>query len=300
MSYQPGVSEGIVGGRLFVVATPLGNLEDVSPRALRTLREVSLIACEDTRRTARLLRSFGVETPTTSCFEHNERDKIPRLLDMLRAGRDLALVTDAGTPAVSDPGQLLVQAAHELGARVIPIPGPSAVTAALSVAGLPCARFLFIGFLPAKAGARRRELEGLASMAETLVFFESPVRVVDALDDMIELLGDRDALLAREATKLYEEYRRACLSVLRSTLAERGPVKGEIVLVVAGSQGQPPGEAARTPEQLFAELVEQGQSRRTAVKATARALGLPAREVYRRVLDVTVGHAPEDSHEDED
>jgi 16S rRNA (cytidine1402-2'-O)-methyltransferase len=300
MSHESGVSPAPVGGRLFVVATPLGNLEDVSPRALRILREVSLIACEDTRRTARLLRSFEIDTPTTSCFEHNERDKIPRLLEMLRAGRDLALVTDAGTPAVSDPGQLLVQAAHELGATVVPIPGPSAVTAALSVAGLPSDRFLFVGFLPAKAGARRRELERLAAIAETLVFFESPIRVVAALDEMIATLGDREALLAREATKLHEEYRRARLSVLRGTLAERTPVKGEIVLVVAGAQGQSPGEAARTPEQLFVEFVEQGLSRRAAVKAAARTLGLPARDVYRRVLDVTAGRVPEDSREDED
>jgi 16S rRNA (cytidine1402-2'-O)-methyltransferase len=268
-------------GTLYVVATPLGHLEDVTLRAIRVLGEVALVACEDTRRTATLLRAHGVRTPTTSYFEHNERFKGAKILEALRAGRDVALVSDAGTPGISDPGYRLVRDARAEGIPVVPVPGASAATAALSVSGLPTDRFLFVGFLPAKAGARRQALASLAAETPTLVFFESPVRVVDSLADMLDALGDRDAFLCREATKAHEEYERAPLSALRERLASRDAVKGEIVLVVAGAP-----EAAASSEDavaLYRRLAAEGRTRREAVKEAARRVGLPAREVYARV-----------------
>ncbi|HLA76273.1 MAG TPA: 16S rRNA (cytidine(1402)-2'-O)-methyltransferase [Vicinamibacteria bacterium] len=271
-------------GRLFVVATPLGHLEDITLRALAVLRQVSLIACEDTRHTGKLLRAHGVETPTTSYFEHNERSKGERILEVLRSGREVALVSDAGTPGISDPGFRLVRAARAADIPVIPVPGPSAVITALSVSGLPTDRFLFVGFLPPKAAARRRALEELGRVRETLVFYESPVRIREAMKDMASTLGDREAFVCREATKLHEEYRRGRLSELSDLLAARGEVKGEIVLVVAGASDASPAAPAEAPEVLFARLTQEGRTRREAVKEIARLTGLPAREVYRRLL----------------
>jgi 16S rRNA (cytidine1402-2'-O)-methyltransferase len=269
-------------GTLYVVATPLGNLEDVTLRALRVLREVALIACEDTRRTALLLRAHGIATPTTSYFEHNERWKGERILAALREGKDVALVSDAGTPAISDPGYRLVRDARAESIPVLPVPGPSAAAAALSVSGLPTDRFLFVGFLPSRAAPRRRALQDLAATTETLVFYESPVRAVEALGEMLAAFGDREAFLCREATKLHEEYVRGRLSELRRRLESRDSVKGELVVIVAGAG---PAAVAEEPvEEIYARLVAEGRTRREAVKEAARAAGLPAREVYRRVL----------------
>lgn len=269
-------------GTLYVVATPIGNLEDLTLRAVRILREVALIACEDTRRTARLLQAHQIPTPTTSFFEHNERWKGERILTQIREGRDVALVSDAGTPGISDPGFRLVRDARAEGIPVVPVPGPSAAVAALSVSGLPTDRFLFVGFLPARTHARRQAIEELAGQRQTLVVYEAPTRVVAALSDMIELWGDRDAFLCREATKVHEEYVRGALSALRERLAQRPEVKGEIVLVVEGAAEPtvPDGD----PETVYAALAAEGLTRREAVKETARRLGLPAREVYRKVL----------------
>ena len=279
---MPGRTAG--PGTLYVVATPLGHLEDMTLRGIRVLREVSLVACEDTRRTGTLLRAHDIGTPTTSYFEHNERWKGERILQALRAGRDVALVSDAGTPGISDPGYRLVREARDEGLPVVPVPGPSAAVAALSVSGLPTDRFLFVGFLPPRSGARRRALEELASERSTLVFHESPVRVLDSLADMVAVLGDREAFLCREATKVHEEYVRAPLSALRASLAARESVKGEIVLVVMGAP-----EAARAadlePVPLYRELAAEGRTRREAVKEAARRLGLGAREVYRLVQE---------------
>jgi 16S rRNA (cytidine1402-2'-O)-methyltransferase len=268
-----------------VVATPLGNLEDITLRALKTLRSVALVACEDTRHTARLLGAHDIRVPLTSYFEHNERWKGARILEALRSGRDVALVSDAGTPGISDPGYRLVRDARAEGLPVIPIPGPSAAVSALSVSGLPTDRFLFVGFLPPKAGARRQALQELAGRRETLVFYESPLRAAAALRDMAEAFGDREAFLCREATKLHEEYRRGRLAELGAELEGRAAVKGEIALVVAGAPAAPAAEAdAASLESAMAELLAQGRTRRQAAKEVARRLGLPAREVYRRTL----------------
>ena len=273
-----------VPGTLFVVATPLGHLEDLTLRALRVLRDVALVACEDTRRTGALLRAHGIRTPSTPYFEHNERWKGERILDALRSGRDVALVSDAGTPGISDPGYRLVRDARAEGLPVVPVPGPSAAVAALSVSGLPTDRFLFVGFLPAKAGARRRAIEELAGARPTLVFYEAPQRVLETLADMVALLGDRDAFLCREATKLHEEYVRAPLSALRASLASREAVKGEIVLVVGGATEEP-SPADLDPVALYRALAVEGRTRREAVKETARRLGRPARDVYQLVQE---------------
>jgi len=277
-------------GVLYVVATPLGNREDLTLRALRILREVDLIACEDTRRTGGLLRAHGITTPTTSFFEHNERWKGERILEAVRSGRSVALVCDAGTPGISDPGYRLVRDARAGRLPVVPVPGPSAAIAALSVSGLPTDRFLFVGFLPPRPGARRRALEELRAVRTTLVLYESPVRVLGALADMAEVLGDREAFLCREATKLHEEYVRGRLLALRELLGGREAVRGEIVFVVAGAPeaAPPPGE---TPHTLYARLAAEGRTRRDAVKETARRLGLPAREVYRLVQEEEKGEA---------
>lgn len=270
---------------MYVVATPLGNLEDVTLRALRVLRDASLIACEDTRRTAKLLRAHGILTRTTSYFEHNERWKGEQILAELRLGHDVALVSDAGTPGISDPGFRLVREARAAGLCVLPVPGASAAVAALSVAGLPTDRFLFVGFLPAKASARQKAIAEFTSARETLVFYESPVRILATLADLQAAFGDREAFLGRELTKLHEEHLRGRLSTLRAGLSSRQTVKGEIVLVLAGaSKASGPQESA---EALFSRLVEGGKTRREAVKEVARALGLPAREVYARVLSLT-------------
>jgi 16S rRNA (cytidine1402-2'-O)-methyltransferase len=275
-------------GTLFVVATPLGHLEDVTLRALRILREASLVACEDTRRTGVLLRAHGISTPTTSYFEHNARGKGELVLGALRSGHDVALVSDAGTPGISDPGHRLVREARAAGLPVVPVPGPSAAITALSVSGLPTGRFLFVGFLPPRAGERRRALEKLAGERATLVFYESPVRAVGALDDLIAVLGDREAFLSREATKVHEEYLLAPLSTLRATLASRGSVRGELVLVVAGAIEAPPA-AGQDPVALYRRLASEGRTRREAVKEAARRLGRPAREVYRLVQEAEPG-----------
>lgn len=277
-------------GTLFVVATPLGNLEDVTLRALRILKEVATIACEDTRRTANLLRAHGIATRTTSYFEHNERWKGESLLALLRAGRDVALVSDAGTPGISDPGFRLVREARAEGLPVFPVPGPSAAIAALSVSGLPTDRFLFVGFLPPKPGARRKAIASLAGVPHTLVFYESPVRIVDALADLRSGLGDRDAFLGRELTKLHEEHLRGPLSALEASLGDREAVRGEVVLVVAGAAEAAP--STESAEALFERAIAAGKTRREAVKEAAQALGLPARTVYARVLSLTGKSVP--------
>jgi 16S rRNA (cytidine1402-2'-O)-methyltransferase len=276
-------ADASTGGVLYVVATPLGNLEDITLRAVRILKAAALIACEDTRRTSRLLQAHGIKAPTTSYFEHNESWKGEKILAAVREGRSVALVSDAGTPGISDPGYRLVRDARAAGLTVIPVPGPSAVIAALSVSGLPSDRFVFIGFLPSRSGARARALADLAAVRETLVLYESPLRVVATLAAMREILGDREVFLCREATKVHEEYARGTTSAVLALLAAREEVRGEVVLVVSGAGDAPPassGDVAAT----YNALVNAGHTRREAVKETARRHGLPARQVYAQVL----------------
>lgn len=220
-------------GILYLVATPIGNLEDITQRALRVLREAAVVAAEDTRHTRRLLERFAITTPVVSLFEHNERARIPALLRRLDAGESVAVVTDAGSPGVSDPGFPLVRAAVEAGVRVESVPGPSAVIAALQVSGLPTDAFLFVGFLPPKGAARKRRLTELADRRETIVAFESPHRIDACLADLDEVWGDRPIALARELTKVHEEVLRGPASEVRASLpADRR--RGEIVLVLGG------------------------------------------------------------------
>jgi len=229
-----------VPGRLLVVATPIGNLEDLSPRARRALEEADRIACEDTRHTGRLLHALGIRKPLLSLHEHNERRRIPELLAALEAGETIAVASDAGTPLVSDPGYPLVRAAVEAGHRVEPIPGPSAILAALVASGLPPQPFTFAGFPPPKGGKRRTFWRRFGALDHTVVAFESPHRLLACLDDAIAELGpDRPAAVARELTKLYEEHLRGTLAELRAELGARSALKGEFVLVV-GAAPDPP------------------------------------------------------------
>ncbi len=223
-------------GVLYVVATPIGNLQDISERAIATLKGVSRIAAEDTRHSARLLSHYGINTPMVALHEHNEREITPQLLDRLAAGDDLALISDAGTPLISDPGFCLVRAARAAGFRLVPVPGPAACIAALSVAGLPVDHFVFEGFLPARATARRRRLEELRRESRTLVFHESSHRIVECLGDMAEILGgDRPAVVARELTKVFETIQSGALSALLVWLqADPNQQKGEFVVLVQG------------------------------------------------------------------
>lgn len=238
-------------GVLYVVATPIGNLEDISARALRVLREVSLIAAEDTRHSSRLLQHFGIATPLAACHEHNERDEGGRFIGRLLAGEDVALVSDAGTPLISDPGYHLVRQARVAGVRVVPVPGACALVAALSAAGLPSDRFIFEGFLPARQGARRARLEHLREEPRTLIFYEAPHRILECLQDLQAVFGDgRPAVLGRELTKTFETLKGLPLAQLRAWVeADSNQQRGECVLVVGGWQA-PEGEEALSSEAL--------------------------------------------------
>lgn len=218
-------------GTLYVVATPIGNLEDVTLRALRVLKEVELVACEDTRRTRTLLTHFGIHVPVTSYFEHNKLTKGPAILRTLSEGKSVALVTDAGTPGISDPGFLLVKAARESGVTVVPVPGPSAVVAALSAAGVPADRFTFEGFLPVKPGRRLHRLEALRALEMTVVCYESPHRILASLEAVARVFGDREIVAAREMTKQFEEIVRGTARQLAERFAA-GPVRGEFTLII--------------------------------------------------------------------
>ncbi|MEE2799106.1 16S rRNA (cytidine(1402)-2'-O)-methyltransferase [Halopseudomonas aestusnigri] len=249
-----------VAGTLFVVATPIGNLQDMSPRALQVLKDVRLIAAEDTRHSARLMQHFGIDTPMTACHDHNERDKGERLVERLLAGDDVALISDAGTPLISDPGYHLVRQAREAGVRVSPVPGACALIAALSAAGMPSDRFAFEGFLPAKAHGRRQRLQVLAAEDRTWMVYEAPHRLLECLQDMQQVLGDeRRVLLARELTKTFETLRAAPLSELVKWVAgDSDQQRGECVLVVEGAPApkadEVGDEALRVLDLLLAEL----------------------------------------------
>jgi 16S rRNA (cytidine1402-2'-O)-methyltransferase len=268
---------------LHVVATPIGNLKDVSFRALGTLAAADAVIAEDTRVTSVLLAHYGISTPLVAYHEHNARVMRPHLIARLQAGAALALVSDAGTPLVSDPGFKLVQEALDQGLAVTSVPGPSALLAALVVAGLPTDRFFFEGFLPHKSGPRRARLAELARVPGTLVFFESPRRLVETLEDGLAALGDRKAAIARELTKLFETVRRGSIAELLAALAHEGPPKGEIVLLVAPPQ---PGDLEVSEAELDAkiEAALEAHSVKDAASVVAAATGQPRREVYARAL----------------
>jgi 16S rRNA (cytidine1402-2'-O)-methyltransferase len=271
-------------GILYVVATPIGNLEDVTFRAVRILREASVIAAEDTRRTSRLLQHYSISTPTTSLHAHNEEAKTPHLLDRLRSGESVALVSDAGTPVVSDPGVRLVAAAHAAGIRVEPVPGASAVMAAFSASGIGGGEFLFLGFPPAKASARRTWLERVAEEERPLVVYEAPHRIRDTLEVMLSVFGDRIVAVGRELTKAHEEL---VVRPISAHLEAMGEGRGEYTLVVGPYvprreyQEKPQAKSMRDE---FGVLTENsGLGRRAAIKQLAVKYGLSAREVYSMV-----------------
>jgi 16S rRNA (cytidine1402-2'-O)-methyltransferase len=273
-------------GTLYMVATPLGNMEDMTFRAVRVLKEAALIAAEDTRRTRKILNRHGLATRLISYREQNHKKVMPRILAELREGHDVALVTDAGTPGVSDPGRELARDARNIGARVIPVPGPSAVASAMSVAGLPADSYLFAGFLPSRRKARQDALEALKDVTHTLVFFEAPHRLADTLKDTAEILGDRETVICREMTKLNEEYTHGNLIELAAdTGAGESPVKGEITLVVAGA-GKP-DRPLLGPDEIVKLVSGDDRPVREIVAELAGITGLSRSELYRLVLKAT-------------
>lgn len=270
-----------MAGTLYVVATPIGNLEDITYRAVRTLKEAALIACEDTRQTRKLADHFGLTAPMVSYHEHNERERTLELLARLAGGDSVALVTDAGTPLISDPGYRLVEAAVAVGIRVVPVPGPSAAMAALSAAGLPTDAVWFGGFLPPKSGQRRRALEEAGRLEATLVYYEAPHRIVELLGDVEAVLGDRRVVAAREITKMHEEFLRGRASEVRAALEKRDSIRGEFTLLIAKSE-EPAVRDERPVKQAVAEYEQNGLSRMDAIKRVAKERGLSKRDVYKQ------------------
>ena len=273
-------------GKLLVIATPLGHLDDLAERARSALRDADLIACEDTRRTSVLLKRFEIDTPMVSCHGFNEKSRLEPLLARLAEGQTIALVSDAGTPGISDPGALLVRAAAASGYTVSPIPGPSALTALLSVSGLDADRFVFEGFLPHRAGERRRTLRNLAGETRPVVVYETPHRLREALQDVADVLGPRPLVLGRELTKVHESILRGRAEDLLSALSEKP--KGEIVLIIAPADE--PVAADLSAERVRAgwreALSAAGGDQRAALKRAAKSLGLKRAELYRRLAEL--------------
>lgn len=271
-------------GTLYLVATPIGNLADITHRALQVLNDVDLIACEDTRHTHKLLSHYNITTKTISYHEHNEQQRAKDLIERLKQGINIAVVSDAGTPSISDPGFRLVRAAIENEIQIVPVPGPSALITALIAAGLPTDEFFFAGFLPSRVSARRARLKELQSVPGTLIFYESPHRLAETLEDAYEILGEREVVVARELTKLHEEIRRGLLSKVATDYAEqKNDIRGEIVVLI---DRHVIGVAEK--QISIAALVEQfeqdGLDHRAALKKAARELGLSRAEAYRRLI----------------
>jgi len=266
-------------GVLYVVSTPIGNLEDITYRAVRILKEVTWIACEDTRTTRRLLDHYGIATRALSYHDHNETERAAELIERLEQGESGALVSDAGTPLLSDPGYRIVHAAAAAGIRIEPVPGPSALLAALVTSGLPTDQFHFGGFLPAKQGQRRRLLESMADESATLIFYEAPHRILETLDDIAEVLGDRPVVAARELTKLYEEVLRGTPAEICAALSARDSVRGEFVVLIGRSLTPPVNDVP--VEEMIQALIAAGVERMEAMKTVARERGLSKREVYK-------------------
>ena len=269
-------------GTLYVVATPIGNLEDITLRALRVLKEVDVIAAEDTRHTQILLSHYGIRTPLTSYHEHNEKTKARQLMSRLERGEQIALVSDAGTPAISDPGYRLAVEAIRGGIPVIPIPGASALTAVLSAGGLPTDRFVFDGFLPAKKQERRARLRALSSETRTLVIYEAPHRLTETLNDLVEILGDRETVLAREVSKVHEEFLRGRLTEVAKQIAGR-EIKGELTLLIGGSRGQSEVSQEQIEEEIR-KLKDDGLRVKEIAEILGEKYGYSKKEIYRLAL----------------
>jgi 16S rRNA (cytidine1402-2'-O)-methyltransferase len=272
-------------GCLYLVATPIGNLEDITLRAIRVLKEADLIACEDTRQTQKLLHHYGIHKEMVSYHAHNELTRAPELIIQLEQGAQVALVSDAGTPVVSDPGHRLVVLSLRHHIPVVPIPGPSAFVAALAASGLPTEEFLFIGFLPSRAGARRKKLDALKDEPRALVLYEAPHRLADTLSDAADILGARHAVVAREVTKIPEEFLRGTLPDLRDAARLRAP-RGEITLLIGPPvEGEPQAAPVMSLKQRIQQLeTESGLDRKAALKQAARERGLGKREAYKQLL----------------
>jgi 16S rRNA (cytidine1402-2'-O)-methyltransferase len=273
-------------GTLYLIATPIGNLEDISARALRLLREVDLIACEDTRHTAKLLSHYGITTRRESYHEHNETSRTPQLIEIMKDGRSVALVSDAGSPLLSDPGFPLVSECRLAGIAVTAIPGPSAAITALTGSGLPSDSFFFVGFLPSRAALRKRRLQEISAIPSTLVIYEAPHRLLGSLADMVLLLGNRKACLARELTKIYEEWMSGTLQEVLDQLSIREQIKGEITLVIEKGKAAPlPDDwPASIRQHLEHEMAETGATHKEALKSVARKRGLSRKDAYRMLV----------------
>jgi 16S rRNA (cytidine1402-2'-O)-methyltransferase len=287
---NPSRSDDRPRGCLYLVATPIGNLEDISLRALRILKEADLIACEDTRQTLKLLTHFEIRKPLESYHEHNEMTRAPELVLRMEKGEQIALVSDAGTPVISDPGHRLVSLCLRHRIPVIPIPGPSAIVAALAASGMPSDEFTFLGFLPARPAERRRALRRLIAEPRTMVFYESPQRLRQSLEDALEILGNRHAAVARELTKIHEELLHGRIEDLIATLAEKPP-RGEITLLIGPPETEPRGTEhavqidRTTLGKRIAEIERaEGVDRKTALKQAAKEFGLAKREAYKRII----------------
>ncbi|MCZ2150621.1 MAG: 16S rRNA (cytidine(1402)-2'-O)-methyltransferase [Bryobacterales bacterium] len=271
-------------GKLYVVATPIGNLEDLTFRAARILGEVDVIACEDTRQTAKLLAHLSLHKPLVAIHEHNERERAAELAARLAAGASIALVSDAGTPLISDPGYRLIQAATETGIPVVPLPGPCAAITALSASGLPTDAFYFGGFLPAKANQRRKYLEALKPLPATLIFYEAPHRILETLEDIRVCYPERRITVARELTKVHEEFLRGTGAEVLAELAARPAMKGEFTLLIAKGGEADAGADERPLQEAIAALETEGVERMEAIKLVARLRGLSKREVYSALI----------------
>ena len=280
----------INAGTLYVVATPIGNLEDMAPRAVRVLSEVDLIAAEDTRHSGKLLRHFGIGTKTEAIHEHNERSQVPRLIEILKGGKSIAFITDAGTPLVSDPGYHLVRAARQAGIRVTPVPGACAAIAALSAAGLPSDRFVFEGFPPAKSAARRAVFEKLCDEGRTLIFYESPHRILESLKDMSEVFGDgREAVLARELTKQFETLHSGTLAELLEWVGrDANQQLGEFVILIHGVPRVERESMDEEAERVLKILLDELPVRQAAALA-AKITGLKKNKLYEYALSLKGG-----------
>ncbi len=279
------MSEQQRNGTLYIVATPIGNLEDITHRAVRILREADLIACEDTRHTAKLLAHYGIEKPTVSYHEHNEAARAEELVGKLKEGLKVAQVSDAGMPGISDPGYRLIKLAIEQGIQVVPVPGPSAVIAALAASGLPTDSFQFLGFLPARSGERRTLLESLRVAQQTIVLYEAPHRLVEAMREIVEILGAVPVVVARELTKVHEEFIRSSAAEVLSALQQR-EVKGEITLVIGKSAGAAHSTKKSVAERLQEIMREQKIDENAALKVVAKELGVSKSEAYRELQRV--------------